>query len=205
MYLHTETREYPVTEDQIKERHPACYPIPFEPWDGYAFVQPSAPPDHNPGTHRAEETDPEQAGGEWVQRWSVVNLKAAELAELLAAEKARLMAAATAKRWEVETGGVTFPGGLRVNTTRDDQDSITRVLVNAQAAGISQVRFKASSGWINGLPMDELRQIANAIALHVQGCYDAEYAHHEAIEALTTLAQARAYDPIAYYPKRITG
>lgn len=201
MYLNIETGEYPITEAQIRESHPEwCYPIPFEPCDGYAAVAATAPPEYNPTTHRVEEVAPVQDGDDaWVQSWRVVKLKAAELAQLLAAEQARLAAAVTAIRWDIETGGITLPGELRIDTARSDQDAITRVLVNAQAAGITEVRFKAASGWVE-LSLDQLRQIASAVALHVQACYDAEHAHHEAIEALTTLAQAQAYDVRSGWP-----
>ena len=200
MYIRTKTGEYPVTEAEIRERHPEwCYPIPFEPCDGYAPVLPTDPPKHDPATQRVEEAAPVQDGDVWVQSWRMVELNAAEVANLLAQERARLKAAVTAIRWDIETGGIALPGDLRINTARSDQDAITRVLVNAQAAGITSVRFKAASGWVE-LSLDQLRQIANAVALHVQGCYDAEHAHHEAIEALESLAQALAYDVHTGWP-----
>ncbi|WP_053845525.1 DUF4376 domain-containing protein [Paracidovorax avenae] len=199
-YINTETGEYPVSEEQIRAAHPqVCFPVPFAPWDGYVAVMPVAPPEHNPATHRVEEAAPVQAGGAWVQTWRLVKLNAAELAQLLAAEQARLAAAATALRWDIETGGITLPGDLRIDTARSDQDAITRVLVNAQAAGITSVRFKAASGWVE-LSLEQLRQIANAVALHVQACYDAEHAHHSVIQAMTTLAQAQAYDVHSGWP-----
>jgi len=200
MFVNIETGEYPITEAQIRADHPqVCFPDPFAPCDGYAAVAPTAPPEHNPATHRVEEAAPVQDGDAWMQSWRVVKLKAAELAQLLTAEQARLAVTVTAIRWEVETGGITLPGELRIDTARSDQDSITRVLVNAQAAGITEVRFKAASGWVE-LSIDQLRQIASAVALHVQTCYDAEHAHHEAIEALTSLAQALEYDVRTGWP-----
>lgn len=193
MYVNTETSEYPVTEAQIRERHPEwCYPIPFEPCDGYALPAPAEPPAYNPATHRLAETALKDGDG-WRQKWTVVKLKAAESAELLATEKARLLAAVTARRWEIETGGVTFPDGTRVGSTTEDQNRITTVIANAALAGVSSVDFKAASGWVS-LTLAELQGVAAAIALHVQACFSAERAHHEAIEALTTLAQAQAYD-----------
>ncbi|AVT13507.1 MULTISPECIES: DUF4376 domain-containing protein [Paracidovorax] len=194
MYVKIDNGEYPVNESEIRTRHPEwCYPVPFEPCDGYAFVHPAAPPAHNPATQRVEETAPRRNGEVWVQCWRVVSLQEKEASGLLAMEQARLNAAVTARRWDVETSGITLPGGLRIETARADQDAITRVLVNAEAAGITEVRFKAASGWVE-LSLEQLRQIANAVALHVQACYDAEHAHHAAIHGLTTLAQALAYD-----------
>lgn len=200
MFINTETGEYPVSELEIREAHPEfCYPIPFEPCPGYAAVLPAPLPEYNPATHRVDEIAPLNDGKTWVQQWRVVELTAAELEELLLFQQARLAAAVTVRRWEIETGGIALPGDLRIDTGRSDQDAITRVLVNAQAAGIAEVQFKAASGWVQ-LTIDQLRQIANAVALHVQACYEAEYAHHEAIKALPTLAEALDYDVDSGWP-----
>ena len=193
-YLQIDTQRYPLEIPDIIAAHPECsFPIPFELPDGYAEVHATARPEHNPATHRIEEIAPELQGDRWVQRWRAVKLKAAESAELLAAQKAGLVQAATAKRWAIETGGVTFPDGTRVASTTEDQNRITTVIANAALAGVSSVDFKAASGWVS-LTLAELQGVAAAIALHVQACFSAERTHHEAIEALTTLAQAQAYD-----------
>lgn len=114
--------------------------------------------------------------------------------------KKKLIAAATARRWAVETGGITLPNGVRVSTGKDDQDRITSVLVNAQAAGVESIEFKATSGWVS-LTLPELQVIANAIALHVQACFSAERAHHDAIAALSTSAAVQTYDLSAGWPQ----
>lgn len=94
--------------------------------------------------------------------------------------------AITAKRWEVETGGLTLPTGVRVATGIDDQNRITSVIANARLAGLDSVSFKAASGWV-ALTLAELEGVAAAIAMHVQQCFSAERAHHEAIDALQLL------------------
>jgi hypothetical protein len=106
---------------------------------------------------------------------------------------------ATARRWEVETGGITLPGGVRVLTGKADQDRITSVIVNATAAGIEAVDFKADSGWVL-LNVEELKTVARGIALHVQACFSAERAHHEAINLLATPEAAEAYDITVGWP-----
>ncbi len=194
MYVKIDNGEYPVNESEIRTRHPEwCYPVPFEPCDGYAFVHPAAPPAHNPATQRVGETAPRRNGEVWVQCWRVVSLQEKEASGLLAMEQARLNAAVTAgvgcrdKRHHPARRTAHRDRGAQTRTR------VTRVLVNAEAAGITEVRFKAASGWVE-LSLEQLRQIANAVALHVQACYDAEHAHHAAIHGLTTLAQALAYD-----------
>lgn len=116
----------------------------------------------------------------------------------LADLKAALLQAATSKRWEVETGGINLTG-LRVATAKADQDRITSVMVNAAAAGVTTVDFKAESGWIT-LSLAQIQTVASSIALHVQACFSAERAHHEAVEALVLLEDARAYDVSTGWP-----
>lgn len=89
-------------------------------------------------------------------------------------------------RWEVETGGITLPGGMKVATALDDQNRITTVVANARLAGLEQVKFKAASGWVT-LTMEEVEGIAAAIAQHVQACFTAECAHHDAIDAIALI------------------
>lgn len=193
-YIDTSTLAYPLTQAQIRALHQgAIFPEPFEPPEGYAPVPWGTTPAHNPDTHRVEEIGPKEEGGQWIQQWRTIKLTAPEIAERLAAVKAQLLADATAKRWAVETGGVTFPDGTHVSSTTDDQNRITTVIANAALAGVTSVDFKAASGWVT-LTMPELQGIAAAIAIHVQGCFSAERAHHDAITALTTLPAARAYD-----------
>lgn len=103
----------------------------------------------------------------------------------------KLKAIVTAFRWEVETGGITMPGGVRVATGIDDQNRITSVVANAERAGLEQVDFKAAEGWAK-VTLGELQAIATAVALHVQACFSAERAHHEAIDALVIQHQGDA-------------
>lgn len=94
--------------------------------------------------------------------------------------------AITQKRWQIETGGITLPTGVRVATGIDDQNRITSVIANARLAALEIVSFKAASGWVT-LTLAELEGVAAAIAMHVQQCFSAERAHHEAIDALQLL------------------
>lgn len=112
--------------------------------------------------------------------------------------KADLAAAATAERWNRETGGIVL-GGVQVGTTLDDQNRLSGVLSAIQLGGLESVDFKAQSGWVQ-LTAPELQGIALAISAHVQACFTAERAHHEAIEQLQTQAEVDAYDVMAGWP-----
>lgn len=92
----------------------------------------------------------------------------------------------TAKRWQIETGGLTLPSGVRVATGIEDQNRITSVIANASLAALEAVSFKAASGWVT-LTLAELEGVVAAIAMHVQQCFSAERVHHEAIDALEQL------------------
>ena len=113
--------------------------------------------------------------------------------------RAALKAAATAKRWEVETGGITLPGGVQVSTGTADQNRIASVIATAALGGVESVEFKAASGWAT-LTLEQLRGIAAAIALHVQACFAAERKHHGAIDAASDAALA-SYDVDAGWPE----
>lgn len=96
--IHIETRAYPLTEDQVKARHPeTLFPYPFELCDGYAFVSFGTMPPHDPATQRVVEIDPVEDGGEWRQAFEVVQLTTEELAQRAAAAAAALEAARIAK------------------------------------------------------------------------------------------------------------
>lgn len=113
----------------------------------------------------------------------------------------------TKKRWEIETGGISLPNGLNVATGIDDQNRITTVVANAERSGIDEFDFKAISGWTR-VTLAELQEISSSIARHVQACFSAERAHHEAIDSIAltddpVLRQAEldSYDTSKGWPK----
>ena len=108
--------------------------------------------------------------------------------------KRQLRERASALRWQHETGGIDI-GGVRVLTGTEDQNRIASALIGAPAT----LDFKAESGWVT-LTLAELQGIAAAITAHVQACFTAERAHHDAIDALETLEAAQAYDVEAGWP-----
>lgn len=108
--------------------------------------------------------------------------------------KVELVAYAAAKRWQVETGGITLQGGLRVATTEIAQGKI-EAAYNAFANGTlaGPIQFKALTGWIEvGAAM--ISAVYAAVVLHVQACYAAEKVVVDAINAdtITTVAQVDA-------------
>ena len=149
------------------------------------------PPAYDPRTHTLALDGVELVGGVYQARYVLTQLPPDQV-------RASLLQAVSAKRWAVETGGLALPGGAVVGTTIDDQNRITSVIANAQLAGVASVDFKAQSGWVT-LSLEHMRGIAAAIALHVQACFSAERAHHDAIAAASD-AELYSYDINAGWP-----
>ena len=197
-YIHKTTDQYPVSERDICAAHPnTSFPSPFKAPDDYAWVFPTPQPTYEPSTHGVREIAPALSSkGEYEQQWEVYEIDPAQVDENLLVAKADLKDAATAKRWDVMTGGITLPGGMHVGTTIDDQNRITSVVANAELVGLtdeSLVDFKSNSGWVQ-ITVGQIKIIAGAIGQFVQACYSAERQHHEAIDQLVTAQELRAYD-----------
>ena len=124
--------------------------------------------------------------------WKLIPYQPQEGYPYLDLLKAQLKEQATAKRWEVETGGVEVDG-VNIKSGLDDQARITAAVTNAPLAGIDSVNFKSADGWIT-LTLEQLRGIAAVLAMHVQRCFLTERVHHQTIDALTTVEAANEYD-----------
>lgn len=149
-------------------------------WDGAAFVPMGAGEPHE--TY-------DWASHTWMDRRTLEDLKRS------------LTLTASANRVAAETAGLTTPNGVTVHTAPEDQARITSVLVNARLANVEVIDFKAATGWVT-MTLADLEEIARAIALHVQACFTAERAHHQAIAALTNVEAAAAYDLNSLWPSR---
>lgn len=96
------------------------------------------------------------------------------------------------KRYDVEVSGITV-GGVRVNTDRETQSILTGARILAKEDAGYSVNWKTSSGWA-ALNAATIIAVADAVAAHVQGAFDTEKAHSDAIDALTTAAEVVAYN-----------
>ena len=142
---------------------------------------------------------PALVGGKWVQTWAVTDMPQEEVDALLISKQAALKTAATAKRKSVEAGGKTLPGGIILATSKDDQDRIASALLYLRDNPAATIDWKADSGWVQ-IGLLEIEQFKNLIGAFVQDCFSAEKAHHTAIDAITTLEAAEAYDIAAGWP-----
>lgn len=159
--------------------------------DGIVRVTPTEPPASTFST--PVEKTPEKVGDEWVQQWELEPIPLEEAKE-------RLKAEATAKRREVENGGITV-NGIAIATAPEDRDYLHKAIEALERYSElgEETVFKTASGW-ETLTLTQLQDIGLAIALHVQACFSAERVHHEAIDAIATIEEAEQYDVSTGWP-----
>lgn len=129
---------------------------------------------------------------------------AARVESLAAPARADRKAAVTALRYDREVGGMAWTLGDEIHRVATDRESQSK-LVAAYAAARDGCRadpsvWKMDDGRFVSLTNAEMMALALAVLAHVQACFDAERAHHQAIDGLATAAQVRAYDITAGWP-----
>lgn len=155
-YIHTTTKDYPLTPGQIMQRHPGIsFPVPFSPADGYAEVLGAAQPAHDPATHKAVEGAPVKQGSQWRQVWDVVALTAQEIES---ARRATVPASVTRR----QARQALLLSGLLDNV----QPAIDAISDPVQR-GMAQIEWDDSQAFERGRPL--LVQIGMALGLDDAG------------------------------------
>lgn len=127
-----------------------------------------------------------------VRVWAV---EARPLGEVKADHKA----AATDLRWQKETAGILI-GGVPVATDDRSKTLILGKRAKARENPEMTFRWKAASGdWVE-LTGTQIIAIADAVADHVQACFDREGEMHDAIDAAETAQTVLAVDITAGWP-----
>lgn len=85
---------------------------------------------------------------------------------------ARLLAALADHRYEVETGGVTL-NGLTIQTDRDTRANLIAARIKAKEDPDYSVVWKTDTAFVT-LDAAAILQAADAVADHVQRCYETE-------------------------------
>lgn len=114
-------------------------------------------------------------------------------AEYLAQWKTELNDHVAQKRFAVETGGVTLPDGTTIKTDRESQAQLSSAYTSLKNGLIPSTQWKADGTWLT-VTLAEIEPIAQAVAVHVANSFNKEKAHQEAIDAITTFAEAESYD-----------
>lgn len=192
--INTVTMRYPMQPYQVVQELGGGFTLPNEMYmpDGYAWVEPTGKPEFDQTTHRLVESTPIEINGVWRQKWSKLLLTSEELEQKLNEQKGILYKQITEFRWMKESGGILLPNGIKIASSREDQNRITSVISNAELAGIEEVSFKAASGWVT-MTIADIKAIAATVARHVQACFNNERFHHETVAELSTFKEALEY------------
>ena len=140
-------------------------------------------------------------GGDGAFTWAagVTDALTAAVAAFVAAhdptdQRPVLLAYAAAKRYAVETGGITV-NGARIATDAVSQAKVGNAYQLLQASSAASVEFKSQSGFVT-LTADQFKVLAVAVGQHVQACFAREADVEAAILAspatITTTAQIDA-------------
>lgn len=99
----------------------------------------------------------------------------------LADRKAAMKAAITAKRWAVETSGITV-SGANISTDAQTQAKLSGALQLVQSDDTVLIDWKASDGsWVQ-LNAASVTSIAVAVGSHVQACFTREKELHISVD-----------------------
>ena len=107
--------------------------------------------------------------------------------------KRDMTARLASRRWQAETGGMTFNGAP---VATDDR---SKALIYG-ARGRS-VKFKTASGEFVLFSASEMEALADAVADHVRACFDHEADLLDAINAAETVKELEAVDINAGWPE----
>lgn len=110
----------------------------------------------------------------------------------LAEEKADKKAALAAKRYAVEAGGITV-GQTPVKTDRETQAILTGARTLAKEDPAYSVNWKTPGGFVT-MDAATIIAVADAVAAHVQACFDNEMNITAQIDAAADVAAVRAID-----------
>lgn len=112
--------------------------------------------------------------------------------------RAAKLAALAAKRWQIETGGITVGGSL-IATDRDSQGLIGNAYVGAIRHPTRIIKFKGVNGWVT-LAAETMIAIGDAVFFHVQESFAREEALAAEIGAATDQAALNAIDINTNWP-----
>lgn len=183
---------YPISEQKIRSDNPnTSFPRPMTAEHaadfGYTLVHPTTY-SHNPETEIVFEGTPVFVNGKWEQTW-VINPKWNSLDNA----KIELKQRVTTVRNSVETGGTTI-GGMAVATDAASQAKLTGALSFVGRNPNRAIKWKTSDEQFISLNRAQIEGLSDGVGEFVASCFDAEAAHYAAINALTSIAAAQAYD-----------
>lgn len=202
LYFNKVTKEFGVSFETLKRKYPNVSLSKnietIDNWVGYSQVErptihlyQEIKEDVPTFTETIDEETKEKVLTNGIQNWKITDKEFTE--NFITTLKQTVKDKVTNKRWEIESSGITFPNGISVKTSKDDQDRILSVIINAERNGINEIDFKAESGWVK-VSLGALKQLGKELTNFVQFCFKTEKSHHEAIEAITNVEAVCSYD-----------
>lgn len=99
-----------------------------------------------------------------------------------------------ASRYRLEIGGVTLANGSKINTERDAQAMIASALLRVTRKPTELIDWKGGDGvWVK-IDKATVEMIADVVGDHVQACFSAERARHDALTALDDFDALVSFD-----------
>jgi len=96
-------------------------------------------------------------------------------------------------RYDKEIEGTTLEDGTKVLTDRDTQAAANNVYTALTNGIIATANWKGPEGWTT-VTAESFLPIITAISTHVKKCFDAEFSTLEALNALTTMDEIKAFN-----------
>lgn len=184
--INTETLEYPLTDEQVRERFPnTSFAESDFPPTPYVAVIPSERPAFNRSTHRVVEASPALVDGVWTQQWDVEPLDP----PLLDEHRARMWDRIQSERDRRQSEGGVKVGGMWWKSSDKEIGRYNSIISAAAAAGVPG-SYVMRAGWRSmepGLTRDMTADFARSIILaglaQFAAIDDAAQAHRVAMEA----------------------
>lgn len=123
-----------------------------------------------------------------------ISERAAEEADVL---QKRIEAHLPAYRYKRENGGLTINNSISIQTDQFTRTNLIGARIRAAADNTYSVRWKTPNGFVT-LNAAAIILISNAVADHVQKCFDAEYAVLADIHTFESLAEVEEAFDLAY-------
>lgn len=152
---------------------------------------PDTPPAFDPMTHTLARVEPVLSGAMAIP----YTLTLRQPSDVFADKLAQL----AAYRYQKETAGITV-NGTQIKTDRESQGAIASSYLSLKDGILNGISWKGKNGWVS-LTLPQARGIAQAVAIHVQGCFQRERELTDALQAIVDNPVAvAAYDITTGWP-----
>lgn len=84
--------------------------------------------------------------------------------------KGRLLIKLSEKRWQIETGGMKMPDGMKIETDDRSKILITGAFQEALLDSAYTTKFKTKTGWVE-LNAEQIIAIGRALSAHTKACF----------------------------------